>query len=146
MNSRNEGAVLTVCNQQDELVVAYVGSASDDVMDQSHVGLIVECDGSRHAHVHVGMAAVHRAGQNGCAGLLSDLLCQADRIEAVQTVGAVRAVLLDCAQRQDCYIVDFSCIVNVYRCSVLIEEHGISLIQLELGLLLQFAHNRCSFL
>ena len=66
-------------------------------MDQSHVGLIVECDGSRHAHVHVGMAAVHRAGQNGCAGLLSDLLCQADRIEAVQTVGAVRAVLLDCA-------------------------------------------------
>ena len=67
-------------------------------MQQGHVGLIVQGDGAGHAHVHVGMTAVHGAGEHGGAGLLRHLLGQADGVEAVQAVGAVRAVLLDSAQ------------------------------------------------
>ena len=141
VNSRNEGAVLAMGNQQDELVIAYIGGTGDDVVNQRHVGLIVQRDGSRHTHVHVGMTAVHGAGEHGGAGLLRHLLGQADGVEAVQAVGAVRAVLLNGAQGQDRYVVDFLGIGDVHGSGVLIKEHGISFVQLEFSLLLQFCHD-----
>ena len=145
MNSRNEGAVLTVCNQQDELVVAYVGSASDDVMDQSHVGLIVECDGSRHAHVHVGMAAVHRAGQDGGTGALSHLLGQTDGVEAVHAVGAVGTVLLDGTQRQNSHVAHFLGVCDIHGCGVVLKMDRVSLVQFKAGLLHLLVHGSFPF-
>jgi len=127
-------------NQQDELVIAYIGGTGDDVVNQRHVGLIVQRDGSRHTHVHVGMTAVHGAGEHGGAGLLRHLLGQADGVEAVQAVGAVRAVLLNGAQGQDRHIVDLVGIRDVYGCGVLVKKHRVSLIQLELRLLLHLSH------
>ena len=127
-------------HQHDELVVAHIGGTGDDVVQQGHVGLIVQGDGAGHAHVHVGMTAVHGAGEHGGAGLLRHLLGQADGVEAVQAVGAVRAVLLNGAQGQDRHIVDLVGIRDVYGCGVLVKKHRVSLIQLELRLLLHLSH------
>ena len=106
VDHRQNGTVGAMGHQQDELVVTNIGGAGHDVMDQSHVGLIVQCNGGRHTHVHVGMTAVHGAGEHGGAGLLRHLLGQADGVEAVQAVGAVRAVLLNGAQGQDRYVTE----------------------------------------
>ena len=129
-------------HQQDELVVAHVGGAGDDVMDQSHVGLIVQGDGAGHTHVHVGMAAVHGAGEHGGAGARGDLLGQMNGVEAVQAVGAVGAVLLDGAQGEDGHVVDLVGIGDVHGGGILLKTHGISAVQLKSSLLLHLRHDR----
>ena len=50
-------------------------------------------------------------------------------------------MLLNGAQGQDRYVVDFLGIGDVHGSGVLIKEHGISFVQLEFSLLLQFCHD-----
>ena len=145
MDHRQDGAVGAVGNQQDELVVADVGGAGHDVVNQSHIGLIVQSDGGRHAHVHVGMAAVHGAGQHSCAGTLSHLLGQTDGVEAVHAVGAVSAVLLNGTQRQDGHVAHFLGICDIHGCGVVLKMDRVSLIQLKAGLLHLLVHSSFPF-
>ena len=145
MDHRQDGAVGAVGNQQDELVVADVGGAGHDVVNQSHIGLIVQSDGSRHAHVHVGMAAVHRAGQDGGTGALSHLLGQTDGVEAVHAVGAVGTMLLNGAQRQDSHVAHFLGICDIHGCGVVLKMDRVSLIQLKAGLLHLLVHSSFPF-
>ena len=145
MDHRQDRAVGAVGNQQDELVVADIGSAGHNVMDQSHVGLIVQCNGGRHTHVHVGMAAIHGAGQDGGTGALSHLLGQTDGVEAVHAVGAVGTVLLDGSQRQDGHIAHFLGVCDIHGSGVVLKMDRVSLVQLKAGLLHLLVHGSFPF-
>ncbi len=145
MDGGDKAAVRSVGHQKDELVIADIGSARNDIMNQSNVGFVVQGDGSRHTHVHIGMAAVHGAGQDRGAGTFGHFLGKIDCVEAVQAVGTMGAVLLDGAQGENRNVVDFLGIGEVHRRGVFLEADGIPLVQLEFGLLFQFSHDR-SFL